>query len=455
MAPRDDDKAMDGLLRRSLAHDAEAADICPEPDILAAYCARSLEPDEIARYEVHFSQCARCREQLTAIYRAEGVMETPVVQEVVEAAAAAPRTMALSSAASDAPKKPAPPRILDWRWLAPVAATILLVVFIYGQKAAHFGKPQSSGNQVAMTKPEAVPPTELTDRKSSALRQVTPLPAPPEPEPKSRETTQPAGPPPVARKLPLMARNYPAAPPTQDKEAIQVDQLRSESESRNDLKKRAEAATATATEKQVPSEMDTFSAAKRNADLPPAKSAPTAGPTPGAAPSTEIETKAGTRGAAAGQKSLVGGMATNKKQMQPAPNINGTSSVTVTSQAVDVQSAVPVIQTPKAGVQYRSPSAGVIERSDDGGATWQGQFVKSNAEILAGAAPSEEVCWFVGRGGIILLTTDGQKWKRISPPVAADLVAVTAADATFATVTAADGRKFSTQDGGRTWHLMK
>jgi hypothetical protein len=454
MPPRDDDKAMDGLLRRSLARGA-AANACPEPDILAAYCERSLDLEELARYEPHFSECARCREQLAAIFRAGSVADIPVMQETMEAAVvAAPRTMALSSAAADAPKKQTRPGRFDWRWLAPVAAAILVVVFIYGRNASRLEKPQISGNQVAMTKPQAVPPSGLADREFDAQHQSRPLPTPPKRPAKDSGSANPAAPPVARDELPQLARNYPAAPPTRDLKANRVDELRSEYESRDDLKKRAETATSNNLEKSASSELDTFSAAKSNADSPPAAVAPPASPPRGAGAPTRAETKqSGTRAGAAGQKSIVGGMLNDKKQMETAAGASDT--VTVTSQAVAVQSPAPVIQTPDAGVQYRIPAAGVVERSSDGGATWQGQRVKANAEILAGAAPSENVCWLVGRGGVILMTSDGKHWKKIPSPAVVDFVGVTAADASFATVTAADERKFSTQNGGLTWQLMK
>jgi hypothetical protein len=454
MAPRDDDKALDGLLRRSLARDVAAGNACLEPDILAAYCERSLDAEEMARHERHFSECARCREQIAAIVRAGSVAEIPVVQEAMEDAAAAPRTMAASPVAAYAPEKRARPGIFDWRWLAPVAAAILVVVFIYGRNASRLGKPQTSGNEVAMSKPEAVPPSGLADTESSAQHQALPLPAPATPPAKGSGAAKLA--PPVARELPQMARNYSPVAPSQDKKINPTGALRSEYETRNDLSKRAEVATATAMEKQTPAELDALSAAKTDADIARAKSAPTAAPTPGVAAPTQAETKeAGTRGGAAGQKSLVGGMVNSGKQMQTAAGTSAAANVAVMSQAVTVQSSAPVIQTPDAGVQYRIPGAGVVERSSDGGATWQGQSVKSKAQILAGAAPSENVCWLVGRGGVILMTTDGKKWKRIPSPEVVDLVGVMAVDAASATVTAADGRKFLTEDGGRTWQLMK
>jgi hypothetical protein len=77
MASRDKDRERDkpaaDLLRRTLAAPAGASgsdiDACPDPEILAAYFERSLDADEIARCNLHFSQCARCREQLAAMVR--------------------------------------------------------------------------------------------------------------------------------------------------------------------------------------------------------------------------------------------------------------------------------------------------------------------------------------------------------------------------------------------------
>jgi photosystem II stability/assembly factor-like uncharacterized protein len=60
----------------------------------------------------------------------------------------------------------------------------------------------------------------------------------------------------------------------------------------------------------------------------------------------------------------------------------------------------------------------------------------------------------VGRSGTVLLTTDGRQWRRIVFPIATDLAAVQAVDARAATVTAADGRRFRTVDGGVTWERL-
>jgi photosystem II stability/assembly factor-like uncharacterized protein len=60
----------------------------------------------------------------------------------------------------------------------------------------------------------------------------------------------------------------------------------------------------------------------------------------------------------------------------------------------------------------------------------------------------------VGAGGTVVLSTDGEHWQRLNSPTSANLAAVSAIDASSAVVTTADGRRFSTSDGGRTWRPM-
>src|ERR1700722_1975615 len=66
LGDKDRDKASADLLRRTLVSSGTSAGAEPHPDpeILAAYAERALDGDETAHYELHFSQCARCRDQL-------------------------------------------------------------------------------------------------------------------------------------------------------------------------------------------------------------------------------------------------------------------------------------------------------------------------------------------------------------------------------------------------------
>jgi photosystem II stability/assembly factor-like uncharacterized protein len=58
----------------------------------------------------------------------------------------------------------------------------------------------------------------------------------------------------------------------------------------------------------------------------------------------------------------------------------------------------------------------------------------------------------VGRGGTVLRSTDHETWQRVNIPQPLDLAGISATDARTATVTAADGRTFSTSDGGMNWN---
>jgi hypothetical protein len=92
-----------------------------------------------------------------------------------------------------------------------------------------------------------------------------------------------------------------------------------------------------------------------------------------------------------------------------------------------------------------------VQRSTDGGSTWQTQETGALLTLTAGASPSPSVCWLVGPAGTVLLSTDGRSWQRLAFPEAVNLVSVTATDGKTATITASDGRRFSTTDGGLTW----
>jgi photosystem II stability/assembly factor-like uncharacterized protein len=76
------------------------------------------------------------------------------------------------------------------------------------------------------------------------------------------------------------------------------------------------------------------------------------------------------------------------------------------------------------------------------------------SDLLAGSAPTNTVCWVVGRHGTILLTTDGTQWRQIKSPITADLVKVLAMSAVVADIVAADGSRISTFDGGKYWSRL-
>jgi hypothetical protein len=103
--------------------------------------------------------------------------------------------------------------------------------------------------------------------------------------------------------------------------------------------------------------------------------------------------------------------------------------------------------------RWRVTGGTKIERSIDAGKTWVAMELQPalTTRLTAGKATSQFVCWFVGANGVVLLTTDGRTLRRVSIPESVALAGVTAEDGLRATVIAADGRRFSTIDGGLTW----
>ena len=114
--------------------------------------------------------------------------------------------------------------------------------------------------------------------------------------------------------------------------------------------------------------------------------------------------------------------------------------------------AAPVnieIVSPDPAIRWRTVGL-ALEHSTNGGTTWAAAATDTS-QWLAGAAPATTVCWVVGRGGVVLLSTDGRSFSRVPFPEMTDLSAVQAADGRSASVTTADGRRFTTTDAGATW----
>ena len=194
---------------------------------------------------------------------------------------------------------------------------------------------------------------------------------------------------------------------------------------------------------------------RRDANAPSAAGgASPAVPAP-AAPSASSASSATGAQASGAVGAIAGAAASNEPQVasaktkQAAPlALAGRSPIFAAS---NLRSAGTLVRTPNPQVLWRLGTAGLVERSVDGGATWAGQIPSAGAQLTAGSAPAENICWLVGRGGVILLTTNGADWKTIAAPAKLDFSAIVAKDAFEATVTTTDGHKFTTTDGGETW----
>jgi hypothetical protein len=461
------DKAIDGLLRRSLARTSPSQD-CPAPDILAAYYDRSLDTHETAHYDLHFSTCAHCRAQLAAMVRA-GEPEGAEKQ---------------SSGWS---------WLMHRWWFVPALATAALALVVSVSPVRKMYNPPVPAQQVAMNAPApaAAPASEQAkgsprDSETAVDKQLLD---------RLREKTAPSGAPTASsesnfekksKDLRLIAPQAarPAKPATvtpagsMNTQVIEAAPLIANSQT-----DRLEAADS------VPAPPS--SAASRR--LSPAQSAG-ARSSGGAAgftaqnqvqqqnqrqnqqqsqPQNEVTVQAQSETVqvqaqeASQASSAASGVAGGVVESAPRSDSKHFSTSTSSAHAAvgkvaskgatagmrnTKESPVPkVFTSPDSDARWRLPGAGVVEFSSNTGQSWQGKLLDANAQLLTGAAPGGKVFWIVGRAGVIYLTTNGTKWKKITPPVTADFVDISSRDARFASITTSDHRVFTTEDGGKTW----
>jgi hypothetical protein len=427
MASRDRDSSAAGLLRRSLAHPAGpqgAGTDCPAPDILAAYYERSLDAAEAARCDLHFSQCARCREQLIALARAD---EFAAREETSE-------------------RKAGWVWLFDWRWLAPAAA-VLAIVIVW---AARHPAPTRTAEQrttpplVAMSQPQE-PPAVARPRESLPEAEVAV--ARPSRAAESSERKTPNSYLGTTRSTQL--RQLPA--PAAGKEPAKNLPLAANNEQLGTFAKAERAPPKQAAAREVMA-----GAAEPNATAiaPRAAASSAPPPPPPAPPPHAADQMIAAEPVAAPKAARSETVQTTQAAVSATTGRLTASGANTSLETVEERSAEKLLRTPDPNVLWRITRGGFLERSIDAGATWQGQAPDSNARLIAGSAPAAQICWLVGRNGIILLTTDGKKWRTISPPARVDFVDVAAQSASSATLVAADGRKFSTTDGGKHWKAL-
>jgi hypothetical protein len=505
MAAREDEKAMAGLLRRSLAQDTGAVagpgsdEICPEPEVLAAYFDHALDAQEIARYDLHFSRCSHCREQLAAMARAGGVGDTGAAEKKNAGAWA---------------------WLTGAGWLMPAAAALVALLAITGI-ALRMRKPAAPANEIAMSRRDALPPA------SSA-----PVTAP---APQTNSAPSPQAAP--SSSAASYARN------ASHTDAAGAPVAPSESTSSRELGARLPSHTVShanaATRRGELSRVGVMGGSAAKSAAAPVMQPQTPKPAPQASPGmVRGAMRAGSGGNAS---SPVGGAASGSGGGVAGGTVNSTDqSVTVTeaAPALDTADAAKVIpekkeedsvkrdaavsveseatpesnarktrssttsaagasktaappqsakamnlaanqtmeaaalarlqqaqissnlmnlqiQTPDPKILWMLTGAGAIEKSEDGGATWKLEYLETHARIIAGSAPSAKICWLVGEAGTILRTSNGAHWKTIKPPEETGFLRVDATDALTATVTTLDGRRFSTSDGGKSWNSVK
>jgi Putative zinc-finger len=415
VASRERDDAMAGLLRRGLRGDAGARTNCPGADILAAYFERSLDANETSRIELHLSGCTHCRAQLAALDRAEEAA-TPAVQTP--------------------PKASRVSWIWDRRWLAPVAAVLVLAAVWVARRPTLtriIEQPTPAPARAVTSLPTPQPQTAPAPNGARSFKQAAPKvkSGPIDSETRVNPAIVDNSPVP-ALAVPEGSAGAAARVPPSGRSLVQPDE-RSKKATLSRQSSRNQAPNATPT--GGASESTVESAA-------PAVS----GPAP-------LQTGEGALGGIRGGAFTAGvGKAAKQERVAAAGYQAQAAMIAATQEQRSASFAVP---TPDKNILWHILQFGFVERSEDGGATWHGTLPKQNAHYTAGSAPTAKVCWLVGNKGLILLTPDASNWQIIPPPVQADFVRVAALDAWTATVTAADGRKFTTTDQGESWVTAK
>jgi hypothetical protein len=111
--------------------------------------------------------------------------------------------------------------------------------------------------------------------------------------------------------------------------------------------------------------------------------------------------------------------------------------------------AAPAAEAPKAVAGQIAPRAEALTR--DAAGLCGPPPPPGTAGQLTATSAAGGVCWAVGRAGLVLRSIDGRTWERINFPEMTDLSSVRATDARTASLSTADGRTFSTANGGQTW----
>jgi hypothetical protein len=454
MAP-EEDKKFDAVLAAYLSNDfrgkAESLH-CPGPDVLAAYHERSLSMPELNSWKAHIAGCDRCQQILAHIETTDAVpLDVQENQNVVMMPVPefAPQVRAATGSAVTAPaQRPSRPRsaqAVRWRWFAPagaIAAGLLVWIALHESQLPHLSQPpveEIAANRQTPSPLQAAKPAPASSAAPEALEKTLP---------RQRGAISngrlSAGSPSTQAPAHSVDRIAPRqSPPSAalDRNAAAANEF-GKIETSRDVNQPGLAARAELERKSK----ETLSAASENGTMaPPPVSVPAAPPPAGV--TGAAETVAVTREAANAKKQTA--------EDAKSPAVGGAVSQFERAPSLRLAAAINQNQVAAHGGRtlWRFGASGMIEHSTDAGLVWKKQSSGVTTELLAGSAPSEEICWVVGRGGTILRTTDGgAHWIALKFLSADDLDRVVATDARKATVTsAATHNTFETADGGATW----
>ncbi|MGO9058926.1 MAG: hypothetical protein ACLQU2_16265 [Candidatus Binataceae bacterium] len=401
------------VLRRGLErHRSPGGADCPDDAALAAYCERSLSASERAHCEEHFSQCARCQGVLAATARAQAA-----------AAAATPHT--------------------TWRRWQPYAALAAGVAGISIAVGLMVTGRRHGGPGYLATNNEASAPAQIAGQAPSTVKVPGPQIALNEPAPRANPAADAPSYRPYQEDQPeAAAPKVPGAPMAKYQRGIAESKPGSAEAEPESARGQTEFQPARKAEQGIlpprlalraPSMM--IEGAPAEAPPPPPMAMNERGFAGSAAPGAPSGPPA-SQAATAEPVPLGAGM------MSPLGGISGRPTAPLVS-----------IRTADNVERWRLAVGGEIQHLGADG-RWYRQYRAANRTLNTGDAASPQVCWVVGTDGTVLRTTDGEHWQNLDSPTSENLVAISASNASSALVTAADGRHFATDDGGRTWRPM-
>lgn len=186
-----------------------------------------------------------------------------------------------------------------------------------------------------------------------------------------------------------------------------------------------------------------------------------------ASPETETVTVTAQGGPVTTLADAVTGRAKDAKE--PQPKSGAGAALSLSSDAAPLPAAANRQSSARTAgnmVQLRNPMTltprwtlspdGVLERSLDGGRTWETVPVPASAALRALAAEGFEI-WVGGAAGALYHSSDiGQRWAQVTPTadgkaLDADIIGVTFTDASHGKLTTSNHETWTTSDAGQSW----
>ena len=487
MAPDDRDRTFEKALARHLRPSASSrpdggglagasADLCPDPEMLAAYHDGSLSLDERNFWKQHVLGCDRCQFVLAHL---ETPLEIPVLTETNEKVAALQPAAPVSQTVTPA-RTPRPSLIhsLRWLWLVPagaIAATLIAWVSLQDRKPLQTSP--SAPVEVAENRPSSVPAPspkpqipardDLKEADKDQLRAESP--AAVDSANRDLAAKAPRNEVQLNQQAPLQfspkVNHGPSV--SAQKQEQQIGRIDAgNAGAAADLKKldaeeRAKPAPSIVGGQRAlslppappPPVEPSFLADGSVSDLRKDKAPPVAAPAP-ASTSSAKAAAAKTKAASADAISAIN----ESVEVSAAPTASGALLNERGKMRVASLQNPRVFWAPGEKQAWRIGPAGSLEHSKDKGVTWTPQISGVYTDLLAGSAPSAKVGWIVGAAGTILRTTDGgTHWTKLDSPVTNDLTGVRADDAKHVwiwfvpDVQTGVVKTYQSSDGGLTW----